>query len=82
MSDLAILIIHLVAIVARLFGRERLLFTPKTRHKPGPKGPPRELIKAIVALKHRNPDWGCPKIAQQISLVFGVEIDKDFVRRI
>jgi transposase InsO family protein len=60
----------------------RLLFTPKTRGKPGPKGPSRELIKAIVAMKQRNPNWGCPKIAQQISLVFGIDIDKDIVRRV
>jgi len=33
-------------------------------------------------MKQRNPRWGCPRIAQQISLAFGVEIDKDVVRRI
>ena len=33
-------------------------------------------------MKRRNPGWGCPRIAQQISLVFGVEIDKDVVRRV
>jgi putative transposase len=33
-------------------------------------------------MKRRNPRWGCPRIAQQISLAFGVEIDKDVVRRI
>ena len=26
--------------------------------------------------------WGCPRIAQQITLAFGVAIDKDVVRRI
>ncbi len=60
----------------------RLLFTPKSRGKPGPKGPSRELIQAVVAMKQRNPDWGCPKIAQQISLAFGIDIDKDVVRRV
>jgi putative transposase len=35
-----------------------------------------------VAMKQRNPSWGCPRIAQQIALAFGVEIDKDVVRRI
>jgi transposase InsO family protein len=30
----------------------------------------------------RNPTWGCPRIAQQITLAFGVDIDKDVVRRI
>jgi hypothetical protein len=33
-------------------------------------------------MKRRNPRWGCPRIAQQIALAFGVEIDKDVVRRI
>jgi putative transposase len=62
--------------------KHQLLFTTKTRGKPGPKGPSRELIEAIVAMKQRNPDWGCPKIAQQISLAFGIDIDKDVVRRV
>ena len=30
----------------------------------------------------RNPSWGCPRIAQQITLAFGVPINKDVVRRI
>src|SRR4051794_33965916 len=33
-------------------------------------------------MKRRNPKWGCPRIAQQISLAFGIEVDKDVVRRI
>ena len=33
-------------------------------------------------MKQRNPAWGCPRIAQQIALAFGIEIDKDMVRRI
>src|SRR5215468_4122592 len=33
-------------------------------------------------MKRRNPRWGCPRIAQQITLAFGLEIDKDIVRRI
>jgi putative transposase len=32
-------------------------------------------------MKRRNPTWGCPRIAQQITLAFGVDIDKDVVRR-
>jgi putative transposase len=35
-----------------------------------------------VATKRGNPGWGCPRIAHQISLAFGVEIDKDVVRRV
>ena len=40
------------------------------------------LIDAVVEMKRRNPSWGCPRIAQQIALTFGVKIDKDVVRRI
>lgn len=60
----------------------RLLFSPKCGPRPGPKGPTKELIDAVVEIKRRNPTWGCPRIAQQIALAFGVEIDKDVVRRI
>ena len=60
----------------------RLLFSPERRHRPGPKGPKRDLIDAVLAMKRCNPSWGCPRIAQQIALAFGVEIDKDVVRRI
>src|ERR1017187_5059846 len=55
----------------------RLLFSPKGRRKPGPKGPSKELIEAVVEMKHRNPTWGCPRIAQQIALAFDIPIDKD-----
>ena len=60
----------------------RLLFSPTRRRRPGPKGPAKELIDAVVEMKRRNPRWGCPRIAQQIALAFGIEIDKDVVRRI
>ena len=60
----------------------RMLFSSPCGRRPGPKGPNQELIDAVVAMKRRNPRWGCPRIAQQISLAFGVEIDKDVVRRI
>jgi transposase InsO family protein len=60
----------------------RLLFTPKTRGKPGPKGPSPELISAIIEMKRRNPSFGYQRIADQISLVFDIEIDKDVVRRV
>jgi len=33
----------------------RLLFSPKRRRKPGPKGPETDLIQAIVEMKRRNP---------------------------
>ncbi|TDJ37435.1 MAG: transposase [Gammaproteobacteria bacterium] len=60
----------------------RLLFTPKTRGKPGPKGPSPELISTIIEMKRRNPNFGYQRIAEHISLVFDIEIDKDLVRRV
>ena len=60
----------------------RRLFSPTVRKKPGPKGPTREVMAAVVDMKQRNPTWGCPRIAQQIALAFGVSINKDVVRRI
>jgi transposase InsO family protein len=60
----------------------RLLFTPRQHRKPGPKGPARELITAIVEMKRLNPRFGCRRIAQQLAFMFGVEIDKDVVRRV
>jgi putative transposase len=60
----------------------RLLFSPTRRAKPGPKGPNQDLIRAIVEMKQRNPRWGCPRIAKQIELAFGISINKDVVRRI
>ena len=33
-------------------------------------------------MKRRNPSFGCVRIAQQISHAFGIEIDKDVVRRV
>jgi putative transposase len=60
----------------------RMLFSAQRRRRPGPKGPHQELIDAIVEMKRRNPNWGCPRMAQQLAWAFGVEIDKDVVRRI
>ena len=42
----------------------RLLFSPGGGRKPGPKGPSKEVINAIVEMKQRNPRYGCPRIAQ------------------
>ena len=60
----------------------RVLFSPNRRRKPGPKGPSAQLIRAVVEMKQRNPNWGCPRIAQQMALAFHLQIDKDVVRRI
>ena len=59
----------------------RLLFTPRRGGKPGPKGPSAELIAVIVEMKRRNPRFGCRRIAEQIAFTFGIEINKDVVRR-
>jgi len=73
----------LLAFHALLVKRKyRQLFSPKRRGKPGPKGPSPQLIAAIVETKRLNPSWGCRRIAQQLCLVFGLEIDKDVVRRV
>jgi transposase InsO family protein len=60
----------------------QLLFSPKHRAKPGPKGPNADIIRAIIEMKQCNPTWGCPRIAEQINLAFGTCINKDVVRRI
>src|SRR5210317_483186 len=60
----------------------RLLYTARRKGKPGPKGPSQELIEAIVEMKRRNSRFGCPRIAQEINKAFGLNIDKDVVRRV
>jgi hypothetical protein len=59
-----------------------LLYSSRKRQRPGPKGPSKELIGAVIEMKRRNLCFGCRKIAEQISSAFGVEINKDVVRRI
>src|SRR5215831_10711327 len=73
-------LLHLHSVLCQR--KYRMLFSPRHRRRPGPKGPAQELIDAVVEMKRRNPTWGCPRIAQQITLAFGVDIDKDVVRRI
>ncbi len=60
----------------------RLLYSSGRQGKPGPKGPSQELIDAILELKKRNTRFGCRRIARQINKAFGVNIDKDVVRRV
>jgi len=67
------------ALITRKYCR---LFSSSRNGKPGPKGPTKELIQAIVEMKRRNPRYDCPRIAQQIAAAFGIEIDKDVVRRV
>lgn len=60
----------------------QLHYASRHRSKPGPKGPSREIIDAVVEMKNRNPRYGCPRIAHQINLAFGLDLNKDVVRRI
>jgi hypothetical protein len=60
----------------------RLLYPSNSKRKPVPEGPWKELIQAIVELKQHNPRFGCSRSAQQINKAFGINIDKDVVRRI
>jgi hypothetical protein len=55
----------------------RWLFSSGGHRRPGPKGPSKELIDAIVEFKRRNPHVGCPRITQEIAHTFGIDIDKD-----
>ena len=73
-------LLHLHQVLAKR--KYRLLFSSRCSRRPGPKGPAKELVDAVVEIKRRNPGWGCPRIAQQIAIAFGMEIDKDVVRRI
>ena len=59
-----------------------LLYSSRRRRRTGPKGPAKELVDAIVEMKRRNPRFGCRKIAEQISSAFGIETNKDVIRRI
>jgi putative transposase len=60
----------------------RLFSSAGNRRKPGPKGPTQAIIAAIVQMKLRNPRFGYQRIAEQIGHAFGVQIDKDIVRRV
>jgi hypothetical protein len=60
----------------------RHLFSSPVRKQPGRTGPTQEVMAAVVAMKRRNPTWGCPRIAQETALAFGIPINKDVVGRI
>ncbi len=40
------------------------------------------LKPSTLLMKQRNPNWGCPRIAQHMALSFNIQIDKDALRRI
>jgi putative transposase len=60
----------------------QLLFSSRKYSKPGPNGPSKQIIDAVIELKRLNPSFGCPRIAQQSNLAFGTTLNKDVVRRI
>jgi len=60
----------------------KFLFSSGKPSKPGPKGPSAEIIAAVIEFKQRNLRCGCPRIAQQLSITFGIELQPDVVRRI
>jgi putative transposase len=45
-------------------------------------GPDPELIQLICEFKQRNPRFGCPRIAQHLNKTFGLQLNKDVVRRV
>src|SRR6476660_5618133 len=59
-------LLHLHNVLSRR--KYRMLFSNKRWRRPGTSGPKKELIDAVVEMKRRNPNWGCPRIAQQIAL--------------
>jgi hypothetical protein len=67
------------ALVARKYTR---LLSSRTRSRPGPMVPTRDLIKLVVEMKEKNPGYGCPKIAMLITNVTGQAIDDETVRSI
>ncbi len=60
----------------------RLLFSSRRRSNPGPKGPSRDFVEAVVQIKQHNPTRGSLRIAQQLTLAFDIPIDKNVVRRL
>jgi hypothetical protein len=52
-------LLHLHHVLAKR--KYRMLFSRKRWRPPGPKGPNKELIEAVVELKRRNLNWGCPR---------------------
>jgi putative transposase len=57
-----------------------LLYSSSRCGRPGPKGPSRDLIDAVVEMKRCNQYFGCRKTAEQISNAFGIELNKDVVQ--
>jgi len=67
------------ALVQRKYSK---LFSSLGSRQPGPKGPLPALIKLVVEIKAKNPQYGCPKIALLVSKLLGQEINEQTIRRI
>ena len=52
-------LLHLHSVLRKR--KYRMLFSPRHRRRSGPQGPNKDLIEAVVAMKRRNPGWGCPR---------------------
>ena len=44
----------------------RLLFSSQRRGRPGPKGPNKELLEAVVQMKQRNPTWAVRELLNRL----------------
>src|SRR5215469_342673 len=53
-------LLHLHHVLAKR--KYRMLFSRKRWRSPSPKGLNKDLIDAVVDLKRRNLNWGCPRI--------------------
>jgi hypothetical protein len=60
----------------------RGLFSSGGHRRPGPKGPSEEPLKRSSSSSAAIPCIGCLRIAQEIARAFGIDIDKDIVRRV
>jgi putative transposase len=60
----------------------QILFSNKSKKKPGPKGPSKDVINIILEMKRHNPRFGYLRIAMEINNRFGIEINKNIVKRV
>jgi putative transposase len=66
-------LLHLHSVLRKR--KYRLLFSPECRRRPGPKGPKKDLIDAVGAMRRAILAGAAPH-AQQIELAFGVEMTR------
>src|SRR5258708_16285759 len=71
-------LLHLHNVLRRR--KYRMLFSPQRGRRPGPNGPKKELIDAVVEMKRRNPNFGCSPIAHPLAFPFPSQIHKNICR--